>query len=588
LTGIAASEGIAFGKAYLLDRRSVKTPKYRLLPEEVPDEVVRFRTALKTADQQLRRLMERLEGVGGQEHTLVLQAHQLILQDEHLVEKTVRIIQQQQINSEWALERTVEELKDFFEQVEDAYLRQRQDDVSFVATHALNALTGTQRNHGEMPRDAIVVTDDLSPAETAQLYRSRVNAFATDAGGRNSHTAIVARSLAIPAVVGLKRVTSVVGDGDELIIDGYRGELLIQPDEETVRRYQRRIKRRAQDARGLARERELPAETLDGVHVSLMANIELSDEIHTALAYGAEGIGLYRTEFLYLGRDEMPTEEAHLADASQVLQLSGPWPVTFRTCDLGADKIPGFVGATAEINPALGMRSIRLCLDRLEMFKAQLCGLLRAAGQGGMRIMFPMVAGLEDLRMTKHILNQCIEDLRQRGIAVPPVPVGVMVEMPSAAVTADLLAQEAEFFAIGTNDLTQYALAIDRSNEQVNDLFLPFYPAILRLIRQVVRAAEGANIPLSVCGEMAGDPLMTLVLLGLGVRDLSMSAQAIPVIKRLIRGTTIDDARMLAKNVLTLSTPQEVEVEILTTMEAYFPDLSSTAASEWNEDTVVE
>jgi phosphotransferase system enzyme I (PtsI) len=393
----------------------------------------------------------------------------------------------------------------------------------------------------------------------------------TEAGGRNSHTSIIARSLAIPAVVGLADASAVVGSGDGLIVDGYSGDVLICPDEETVRRYQRRASRRAQTARGLRRERELSAETSDGLRIRLLANIELSDEIPAALAHGAEGIGLYRTEFLYLGRRDLPREEDHLADAVQVLEYAGAVPVTFRTCDLGVDKLPGSAPPTREPNPALGLRSIRLCLDRLPLFKAQLRGLLRAVAHGSVRIMFPMISGLEDLRLAKAALEECRAELQRDGVSVPAVPVGIMIEMPSAAVTADLLAREADFFSIGTNDLTQYALALDRGNEQMHHLFRPYYPAILRLIQMVVSAADAANIPVTVCGEMAADPLMTLVLIGLGVRELSMNALALPAIKRVVRAATAEQARTLAQRALRLCTAQEVEAEILRAMEIVMP-----------------
>jgi phosphotransferase system enzyme I (PtsI) len=375
-------------------------------------------------------------------------------------------------------------------------------------------------------------------------------------------------------VVGLSDVFAAVGSGDPMIVDGYRGEVVICPDDEVTRRYQRRRDRRTQTARVLRRERELPAETLDGMRVHLLANIEFADEIPGARAHGAEGIGLYRTEFLYLGQRALPTEEEHLADARKVLEYLGSAPVTFRTCDLGVDKLPGPTPLTRESNPALGLRSIRLCLERREMFKAQLRGLLRAAseGTGTIRIMFPMVSGVEELRSARAVLRECMGELEAEGAAVPRVPVGVMIEMPSAAVTADLLAREADFFSIGTNDLIQYALAVDRSNEHLGYLTRALHPAILRLIRTVVSAAEAASIPLTVCGEMAADPAMTLLLIGLGVRELSMNALALPLIKRVVRLGSRTEARLLAERALSLPTAGEVEEEVMRSLEVLFPD----------------
>jgi phosphotransferase system enzyme I (PtsI) len=371
--------------------------------------------------------------------------------------------------------------------------------------------------------------------------------------------------------VGVNDITAAVGNGDPLIVDGYRGEVLVCPEEDVIRRYQRRLSRRAaQRAHVYPREHELPAETRDGQRIQLLANIEFPDEIVPALANGAEGIGLYRTEFLYLGRRTLPREEDHYADAVKVLEYCAGREVTFRTCDIGVDKLPGMVASTREINPALGLRSIRLCLDRRDMFKAQLRGLLRAA-RGNMRLMFPMVSGVDELRQAKAVLEECAPELRAEGHQVPELPVGIMVEMPSAAVTADLLAREAAFFSIGTNDLTQYALAIDRVNEQVNYLFRSFQPAVLRLIRSVVSAADAAGIRLSVCGEMAADPMMTLILLGLGVRSLSMNPLSVPTIKRVIRLSTMGLAFQLADRVMQLTTPGEVETEVGHAMEELFP-----------------
>jgi phosphotransferase system enzyme I (PtsI) len=571
MSGIAAADGIAVGSAFVLDRRRVNTPKYHIKPDEVEREVQRFRRALEATDLQLQRIKEKLYWAGGEDHTLILQAHQLILQDEQLVEQTIRHISEDQINAEWALRRTVSSVKQLFDQVENDYFRERRSDVDFVADHLLVTLTDRKPVHKDPPAESIVIAHNISPADMARYYRCGIRAVVTEAGGRNSHTSIIARSLAIPAVVGLADASATVGSGDGLIVDGYSGDVLVCPDEETVRRYQRRASRRAQRARGLRRERELPAETSDGLRIRLLANIELSDEVPAALAHGAEGIGLYRTEFLYLGRRDLPREEDHLADALQVLKYAGAVSVTFRTCDLGVDKLPGDAPPAREPNPALGLRSIRLCLDRLPLFKAQLRALLRAAAHGTVRIMFPMISGVEDLRLAKAALEECRAELLREGVSVPTVPVGIMIEMPSAAVTADLLAQEADFFSIGTNDLTQYALALDRGNELVHHLFRPSYPAILRLIQMVVSAADRANIPVTICGEMAADPLMTLVLLGLGVRELSMNALSLPAIKRVVRAATAEQARALAQRVMSLCTAQEVEAEILRAMEVVMP-----------------
>lgn len=572
LSGIAAADGIAFGGAFVIDRRRVNAPKYHLQPDELDREVERFRRALEQTDLQLQRIKEKLYWAGGEDHTLILQAHQLILQDEQLVEQTIRHIREDAINAEWALRRTVSGIKQLFDRVENDYFRERRSDVDFVADHILVTLTDKKPVHVDPPPEAVVVAHDLSPAELARLYRCQIRAFVTEVGGRNSHTSIIARSLAIPAVVGLSEVFSSVGSGDAMIVDGFRGEVVICPDDEVARRYQRRRERRSRSARVLRKERELPAETRDGMRVRLLANIEFADEIPVARSHGAEGVGLYRTEFLYLGRRTLPSEEDHLADALKVVEYVGSNPVTFRTCDLGVDKLPGPTPLSREANPALGLRSIRLCLERKEMFKAQLRGLLRAAGAGTMRIMFPMVSGVTDVRRAKAVLAECVEELRAEKVKVPAVPVGAMIEMPSAALTADLLAREVDFFSIGTNDLVQYALAVDRTNEQVAHLARAYHPSILRLIRQVVSAADGVNIPLTVCGEMAADPAMTLLLIGLGVRELSMNALALPMIKRVVRLGRREDARKLAERALEVATAAEVEALVMDALDELFPD----------------
>ncbi len=590
LQGIAASQGIAFGRAHVVDRRRINAPKYHVEPTQVEDEVARFREAVTATDRQLQRIKEKLANVGGEAHTQILQAHQLILKDEHLMQQAIGLIQQERLNAEWALARAVSAIKEVFDKIENDYFRERRTDVAFVADQLMSTLTGGFRQDVTPPEDAVVVAPNLSPAETARFYRGKIRALVTDSGGRTSHTAIVARSLGIPAVVGLRDATREIGSGDPLIVDGYRGELIIDPTPAMVNRYRRRMEKKARSAEVLEQERSLPAETVDGVGVQLLANIELAEEIPSALTEGASGIGLYRTEFLYLAKDRPPTEEEHLQDALQVLRLCRGAPVTFRTCDLGADKVPGGAGGTRrrERNPALGMRSIRLCLHQEGLFRPQLRGLLRAAQLGGpLRLMFPMISGVEELRQARRVLNECRRELQEEGHQIPPVPVGVMIEMPSAAVTADLLAPEVDFFSIGTNDLTQYSLAIDRGNRRLNYLFRPYHPALLRLIHGVLAAAAQHDIGVSVCGEVAGDPLMTLLLVGLGVRELSMSAVSVPLVKRLVRSATLEEAREVAARVLALPTPQDVEAELLESMEDMFPHLSKTTFGSWDEDTMV-
>lgn len=562
LSGIAASEGIVIGEAFVLDRHEIKSIRRRLEAHECAAEIARFKRAIEETDQQLQQLKEKLYKAGGEEHTLILQAHQLILKDETLTEQTIRYIKEQQINAEWAISQTVEAIKQVFNQVENEYFRQRGSDVDFVAGHLLVTLSGSNAEELSPPYGAIIVAHDLSPSDTARLHRTGVKAFVTDLGGITAHTSILARSLGIPAVVGLKGITTEVRTGMQLIVDGYRGDVLIEPEDDIVARYNARKQRRAQRAEELKGERELPAVMRDGEHINLLANIELSDEVQSALAAGAQGIGLYRTEYLFLGRDSIPDEEAHYQDAKQVLEQSGQTEITFRTCDLGADKLPGPETESKEKNPALGFRSIRLCLKQQDLFRAQLRGILRAASLGKVRLLFPMISGVEEFRQAKKFLFNCAEELRHEGHKIPAIQVGAMIEMPSAAITADLLAKEADFFSIGTNDLTQYVLATDRVNQQVNHLFQPHHPAVLRMIKMILDAAQREQISTVVCGEMAADPLMTLLLVGLGVRNLSMNAFALPRVKRVIRESSLEQAKLLATRVLALTTPDEVANEL--------------------------
>jgi phosphotransferase system enzyme I (PtsI) len=573
LAGIGASPGIAIGRAHLLDRRRVKTPKNHIPPEAIEVEVARLEAAIRQSYEQLDHIKQRLKEAHGEEHFRILEAHQLILNDEHLVVPAKRFIREEQINAEWALRRAVEDIKSIFDRVEDDYFRERRSDVDFVGDRILRNLLGENVEGMAPPPDAVVVAHNLSPADTAQLHRAAIAGFVTDAGGITSHAAIMARSFEIPAVVGLDDVTSRVGTGDLIIVDGARGEVLLNPPPSLVLDYRARARRRVAIEQELLKNRELPAETPDGTRVGLLANVELLDEIPGALNHGAEGIGLYRTEFLFMNRADLPREEEHLSHTRAALERLGVLPATFRTCDLGGDKATQIGAPLAEPNPALGMRSIRLCLKERDLFKTQLRGLLRASPYGKMRLMFPMISGVGELREAKAVLAEVTEELRQEGKPfAADIPVGIMIELPAAAMTADLLAREADFFSIGTNDLIQFALAADRVNEHVGYLYRPLHPAILRMVRFVVDAAHAAGIPVAMCGEMAGDPSLALVLLGLGLDELSMNPTAIPLVKSIIRGLPAKAARDLALKVLDLPTPDEIEAAVREVMSAHFPE----------------
>jgi phosphotransferase system enzyme I (PtsI) len=581
LHGTAASPGLAVGRAFVIDRRRLKTPKRHIGDDEVQSEIVRFDAALATSSDQLDRVKKKLAEKEGDDHFLILEAHQLILHDEHLVEPTRRRIREEKINAEWALRKTVEEIKTVFDAIDQDYFRERRSDVDFVGDRILRNLLGMDAAPALPPPGAIVVAHDMSPADTAHLHRAACAAFATDVGGKTSHSAILARAFEIPSVVGLERISELVGTGDLLIVDGLKGEVIVRPTPQQCDEYREKARVHIAFMRELLRNRELPAETQDGARVRLYANVEIVEEVPTALEHGAEGIGLYRTEFLYLDRPDLPKEEEHFMHARGVLRRLYPYPCTFRTFDLGGDKAAPFPGLQPEENPALGLRSIRLALKERHLFKAQLRGLLRASVHGRMRIMFPMISGIDELRDAKAVLEEAKRELEKEGQPFDAkVPIGIMVEMPSAVMVADLLARECEFLSIGTNDLIQYALAIDRVNEHVGYLYHPLHPAILRMIRYVVDAGHAAGVRVGLCGEMAGEPLFSLILVGLGLDEMSMNSTSIPVVKSVLRGAKLAAARELAEHALSLPTAQDIEGLVHDHMKERYPQELLRAAGD--------
>jgi len=562
--GVAVSAGIAIGRAFLVGRDLIKEPRYHLEPDDVDAEVARLHRAIQASDKQLEKIKGKLAASEGESDFHIITAHQLMLHDEHLVDATIGYIRDEQINAEWALRKAVDDIRGVFDAIEDDYFRERRSDIDFVGERVLRNLLGKDTGPLRPPPDAIVVAYDLSPADTAQLHKHAVAGLITDAGGKTSHTAIIARAHEIPAVVGLEDVTEVVEDDDLLIVDGGGGVVIVNPQPTTVAEYREQQRRQAAHEAVILSNKDLPARTRDGTEVRLQANIDGPDEAATAIEHGAVGIGLTRTEYLFMiEQDEIPDEETHYRTACEVLERMGGRPVTIRTFDLGADKLAGFLeeAQLGEANPALGLRSLRLCLADLgrSLFRAQLRGLLRASVKGDLRIMFPMVSGVGELRAAKAVVEEVKAELRAEGQPFDEqIKVGIMIEMPSAALIADLLAREADFFSIGTNDLIQYTMAVDRVNELVSYLYEPLHPALLRLIRDVARAAKAGGIPVSICGEMAADPLVAPVLVGLGIHELSMSAVSIPEVKGVLRATTLWELERLVERVLQLPTAGEI------------------------------
>jgi phosphotransferase system enzyme I (PtsI) len=564
--GLGVSPGIAFGRAYLIGRDTLKAPRHHIELDDVDTEVARLYKAIAASDKQLAKIKERLASENESDYHIIT-AHQMMLHDEHLVGAAVGYIRGELINAEWGLRRAVDDIAGVFDRMQDDYLRERRSDVEFVFERVLRSLLGREAGLVVPPPDAIVVAYDLSPADTAQLHKAAVAGMITDAGGKTSHTAIIARAHEIPAVVGLENITELVETDDRLLIDGGSGIVIVNPTPSTVAEFRDEQRRQVAVSATLHAMRDLPGVTVDGTGIELMCNIDGPDEIEDALDYGAMGVGLFRTEYLFMNRADPPDEERHYQTAVDVLRRLGGKPATIRTFDLGADKLAPFLeqAELLEVNPALGLRSIRLCLSQLgrPMFKAQLRGLLRASAHGPLKIMFPMISGVAELRAAKAVVDEVKLELQQEGQAFDEhVKLGIMIEMPSAALSADFLAEECDFFSIGTNDLIQYTMAVDRVNEYVSYLYEPLHPSLLRLLAEVARAAHRVGIPVAVCGEMAGEPMIAPVLIGLGIRELSMSAVSVPEVKALVRATRTPEAEALVHRIAKLATAAEVRAMV--------------------------
>lgn len=571
--GIGASPGVAVGHAYVIDRKRIRTPKARLIESEVEQELMRIKTAVELSDHQLSELKDRIGHGEGQEHALILEAHRLMLHDPMFVDEVRRLIASDRINAEWAVRRVARKIKHLFDNIPDEYFRERRADLDFVADRIVRNLMGQVVDVDvEIPADAVVVAHDLSPADAAVLIKdARVAGFVTDLGGQTSHTAIVARASEVPAVVGAGRASEQISPGDLISIDGGRGLVLVNPTEEQLALFRETLRRQKETEVESLQTRDLPAVSTDGYRVRLNGNMEFQEEIPSLLAHGAEGIGLYRTEFLFLDRQTPPGEEEQYRCYRAVLEAMGGRPVTIRTLDLGGDKVPGSKRHEREPNPALGLRAIRYCLANRELFRTQLRALLRASAHGHIRVMFPLISGMSELREARSELETCRSELGRAGVPIGPrFQVGIMVETPSAAWIADRLVAEADFFSIGTNDLIQYSMAIDRQNRDVAYLYKPLHLSVLRQMQYVVQAAKGAGIPVAICGEMAGDPIYALALMALGFDELSMTAGQIPGVKQIIRRASRSEATALLEAAMRLTTAEEIERYIRTEMERRF------------------
>lgn len=574
LHGIGASPGIAIGQVRITDRSRVVVVEEVVPREQIPDEVTRFKKAVVRAKEELGALKQQLSAQRGTEHLYVIDTHLLILDDSTLTRETVGFIEAEGINAEAALKKTLRKFQEFFATIEDDYLRERCSDVEIVVELILRSMVGkSQESLNGGKGKAIIVAHDLSPADVLQIDKEKVIGFVTDLGGKTSHSAILSRALDIPAVVGLERITAEISDGDLLIIDGGAGIVVINPNRETFRDYLQRKQRFEYLERELLKLKDLPAVTTDGHRVVLKGNVEFPEEIPSLKGHGAEGIGLYRTEMLFFNRNELPGEDEQYDSYAAVVKAMAPQPVTIRTLDVGGDKFVPDLNLADELNPALGLRAIRLSLRQPETFKPQLRAILRASALGKVRIFFPMVSGVAEIRAVKSLLEEVKRELRQEGVSFDEkLEIGIMIEIPSAVVIADLLAREVDFFSVGTNDLIQYLLAIDRTNEHLTPLYEPLHPAVLRSLKMVVDAAHAAGIDASICGEMAGEAEYLPVLLGLGFDELSMNAISILRVKKILRRCSKIEAEKLVARALTFTTAQEVESFLQSEIAARFSE----------------
>jgi phosphotransferase system enzyme I (PtsI) len=561
LQGMGVSGGIAIGRAICIETRA-DVLRLHVPESQLDKEVLRLRDGALHARGELQRLRARAEEDLGSDLAAIFDAHVLLLSDAKFLGRVEERIRTHQVNAEWAVHKTAEELDERFAQMGDSYIRERSEDLTDVSRHLLRSLQGISHHDlSELPNDIVIVADDLTPSDAIRLGRERVIGFAVETGGRTSHTTIIARSLNIPAVAGLTGVMSLLRDEVPVIIDGETGKVVLHPTDEVLLQYRALKDELDRRDRDLLATRELAAVTRDGVEIALMANIDLPEEVEEVAPFGAAGVGLYRSEFLYIEKSpHMPTEEEHLEIYRRLVEFAAPHPAIIRTYDLGGRKLAREMMATEEENPVLGLRGIRLTLARLEVFRSQIRALYRAGLYGDLWVMLPMVSTVEEVRQFRAFAAEVMAEMEKEGVPFRrDVRLGVMIEVPAAAMIADVLAREVDFFSIGTNDLIQYSIAVDRNNEHVSHLYQPLHPGILRMLRFVVDSARAAGIEVSLCGEMGGDPRFALMLIGLGMRRLSMSPRRIPEVKAWLREAAVAELSEMATQCLGHSTAAEVQ-----------------------------
>ena len=565
INGISGAPGICIGKAYIVDREGVNIIKrYPVSDDMLSNEIDRFKQAVAKAKNDHAKVIDSLDEDLG-ENLNILETHMVLFKDKILYGTTIDTISNEKINAEWALRKVSRKVKKMFQQIDDKYLQDRVNDIVQVSDKIMTYLVGAQDiKISDINKRVIIVAHDLSPADASQIQLERIKGFVTDRGGKDSHTSIVAKSLNIPAVLGLGRATIEVKNDDILIVDGTTGTMIINPEEDTLFDYEERLSRYEAYRAGLLRESHLPAVTKDGVSLNLMANIELVEEIVGAKDYGASEIGLFRTEFLYLDLKRFPTEDELLCKYKELVELMTPNSVTIRTLDINGDKVNPYLSSVEEANPSLGLRAVRFCLENEEVFLTQLKAIFRAAAFGNIKLLIPMISCVEEIIQVKQVINRAILELeREDKIFNKDVPLGAMIEVPSAVMMAEQLAEHVDFFSIGTNDLIQYSMAIDRRNRQVAHLYQALNPAVLKMIKMTYDAAKKKKIDLIMCGEMAGDPFNLPVLVGMGLTDFSMNSVSIPAVKRLIRNLDTAKAKKTVKKIMALDSVQQITETIL-------------------------
>jgi len=572
LTGIPVATGIAIGKAFFVNRNHMANlPRHIVAADDMPTEIERLHAAFKSVETELAAIREQVPEEL-KSHGSLIDTHLMMLKDPKLSGAAQKYIETLGLNAAWALEKAVSDQEAAFEAIKDQYIRERMQDVRVVAEKVQTKLMGVKTDLSAFSGRAIIMAHDLTPADTVELQVDKITAFATVRGGKTSHTGIMARSLGIPALVGVGRLEE-VHDGDLVVIDGLTGKIVVNPTESELAEYNERAALFEEYTRKIRRHCHLPAETFDGSRVMVHANIELVEEVTAVLDNGGEGVGLYRTEYAYLNRTSLPTEEELAEKYIDLAAIMSPHKVVFRTLDLGSDKFISTFGELNETNPAMGLRAIRFCLKNPQLFKTQLRAILRASAYGNVSLMFPMISGVKEIRQAKAWLAQAKAELRREGVDYDPdMPIGTMIELPAAVMIAEFLAHEVDFFSIGTNDLIQYSIGVDRTNRHVSYLYQPLHPATLRAIKLVVDAAHQAGIEVSLCGEVASDPFCVPLLLGMGIDSISMTPQAIPGIKRIIRQTNMHDCRRLLKDVLECRTVGRINNLVMDNIFKHFPE----------------